>query len=301
MPYVDLCAAEGLQPVGSGVGSYHGDDCTMYSQLNCMPLDSTTTEKSDALTHAASLGEVTGMGWRNFVTFDLFGSGQGPGTVTTVSYCEDCGDTGEVTVSSATASFDAPLHPLCALEHRAPPPPPPPISGALSVPAGTPQWDSGTSVNANGNTYTLYLLPTEPGADFPFIDECIRRGVACLGAQHYADLCAAAGLFPVTAWDQRSLSYRGNGAVDYRAIPISTDIAGAEVAGSEIRDTWRCWLSGVTGWDDALTFDVYGSMEGALISCHGGAPVEDASWPMLGSSVRPVCMLEHDSSGGKGR
>jgi hypothetical protein len=59
-------------------------------------------------------------------------------------------------------------------------------------------WDSGAVVNSNGRSFTLFLMASSGG-----------RGVFSpngVGGQHYAEMCAAAGLVPIAAgrsanWD----------------------------------------------------------------------------------------------------
>ena len=101
----------------------------------------------------------------------------------------------------------------------------------LECPAGTTScWDSGAVTNANGKSFSLYLLPPQPSNTFV---EYEGEGV-----QVYVDLCEAAGLRTLTSgagtWGPISTHCPG-----YNCMPLVSDDSSIP----------SVWVVAATGWD----------------------------------------------------
>jgi hypothetical protein len=177
--------------------------------------------------------------------------------------------------------WNAALSPVCGLEHDGssppppvPTPPPPPAPGGGTALGSDPStfWDSGNVVNANGNTFSLYLLPAQPPGTF---------GDLSAQPQRYVDLCAAAGLRPVVSGDPLFWDGQPSPApcvITYECMPmVPTANTGGRTV-TFIRDS--------VGWDDNyVTIGVGGYEEGLAYR---------TDWDTV--SLHPLCGLEHDGS-----
>ena len=294
--YADLCAAEGLRPITTGDSRWY-PSMTACAQLNCMPVGDEDYDGNNGwgyivngvppglggwdhgtcwepgLPHSAQEGgdahHFTGISdqtcWNNLVTL-----GRMPReSPSTFRFGFDQAD---------PTQWDAPLHPVCGLEHDGLSPPPPvllpPAPGGRTALGSDPStfWDSGNVVNANGNTFSLYLLPAQPPGTF---------GDLSAQPQRYVDLCAAAGLRPVVSGDPHYWDGQPSPApcgIAYECMPMVPTANTGGRTFTFIRDS--------VGWDDNyVTIGVGGYEEGLAYR---------TDWDTV--SLHPLCGLEHDGS-----
>ena len=187
--------------------------------------------------------------------------------------------------------------------------PSPPSSGgpALSTDPSS-FWDSGDVVNANGNAFSLYLLPAQPPNTF-------RSGRS---AVTYRDLCAAAGLQPVGGGNP---AYVAQGL--HCSHPILTDGATIGIAAESFDDyhgddidmvDLNCmplpWPGAadpanavfqLTGWSNIVTFDPLSGIQNCVFypeesraylrnQVHGSE--NDAARAHWNDALHPVCARE---------
>eukprot|EP01052_Picozoa_sp_SAG31_P008375 SAG31_NODE_422_length_15859_cov_5.161865_3_plen_463_part_00 len=138
---------------------------------------------------------------------------------------------------------------------------------------GLQTWSSGVVTNANGKTFTLYLLPLQPASTF---------SNDAAGARVYADLCAVAGLRPVTTG--ASFYYPTHTDCDaYNCMPIDKDNDDT----SDTNDDTAPWVRSETGWSDfVVQYPDHG-----LRRDHDGA-IRSDTWDF---PLHPVCGCEHSS------
>ncbi len=178
--------------------------------------------------------------------------------------------------------WDGPLHPVCGLEHGSSSPAPPnPIE--LGTDPST-FWDSGDIVNANGNAFSLYLLPAVAVDD--------------LTNDVYRDLCNDVGLQPITPL--------ANGCMlpDERA----DERASPSVVECEHTNRWfaQSWSHGVveglwmvheaTQWDN-IVVRAYDTGQHSLdyFWAYCSRPDSSGASPavLCPGPLQPVCALEH--------
>ena len=148
----------------------------------------------------------------------------------------------------------------------------------LECPAGVVScWDSSAvdfsvltngdvpqSVNTDGKSFTLYLLPAQPANTFSF---------DATGAQAYADLCNAAGLRTVVEGGNNGVSW--DRCVQYGCIKLTND------------GGWTSpWVHNQAGWDRIVTF----YPTGVPHSFHSGSRHMEDGWDV---ELRPVCGRLH--------
>eukprot|EP01048_Picozoa_sp_COSAG05_P013358 COSAG05_NODE_1416_length_4941_cov_5.527261_2_plen_463_part_00 len=113
---------------------------------------------------------------------------------------------GTVTVGTATISREGSAAPTVS--------DPSALTGFVYVDS----WSSGSVTNANGATFTLYLMPgvsgftgDAAGADY-YQAICAAAGLSTLGASDYADNCAAWGCLPTPDGTDSNGDYWGSGS-----------------------------------------------------------------------------------------
>jgi hypothetical protein len=166
------------------------------------------------------------------------------------------------TVSSAEAS--------CMFERQEVMMPAPGATEIGSQPAPTlDSWESGAVTNANGRTFTLYLLPPEPPNHFSF---------DATGARRYADLCIEAGLRPVTGGaPQHFPSLTACSAMN--CMPLTSDYGNEPVR----------WVhDNGPGWESIVMLDVIAATSPLTNYRDGNARAGGWEHPL-----RPVCGAEH--------
>ena len=138
-------------------------------------------------------------------------------------------------------------------------------------------WDSDAVTNANGKTFTLYLLPLQPANKF---------SNDAAGAHVYADMCAAAGLRPITTG--KSIYYPAQTDCDtYGCMPGGD--SGDNVGNNVNIDSAASWVYSVTGWSEFVVLWSNPGTGGFLRRDHAGA-IRSDTWDM---PLHPVCGAEH--------
>ena len=156
---------------------------------------------------------------------------------------------------------------------------------------GALQWESFPSVNADGKTFALFLLPAQPPGFFSY---------DAVGTQRYADLCGQAGLRTVTSGDPQYFPHSAGcspasptfqTACAQPALPDSTVGLCATLncfpAAANMDHDVAAWVHGNTGWDNLVTHEV-GVAPAKVANYHGGRTTT-SEWA---APLRPVCGLE---------
>ena len=147
-------------------------------------------------------------------------------------------------------------------------------------------WDSGAVTNANGRTFTLYLLPPQPPNTFA------NSGVggSDAGARLYADVCAAAGLRTITTGE--SSYYPSQTSCNtYGCVPGGDSSDNTD--GNVNVDSIAPWVGTATGWSEfVVLWGNPGTGSGFLRREHDGA-IRSDTWDF---PLHPVCGAEHCAS-----
>jgi hypothetical protein len=167
--------------------------------------------------------------------------------------------------------------------------------GGSAIATVSEMWDSGTMVNANGKTFSLYQLPAQHPGTFSWI-----RGSPTESADtfsnglKYAALCEAAGLHSIASGppcedpchiiDDPNSYENGycDGCCSLGCISLPEGVNGYGQSG--------IWISQQTGWLDVLTHG-YNNDAGPAKGFVGCMP--DACARNMDVPLRPVCGLEH--------
>ena len=143
-------------------------------------------------------------------------------------------------------------------------------------------WDSGGTLNANGVTFTLFLLAAMPPGTFT---------ADAAGAQRYADLCGSVGLRTVVTGQGASSSQ----CALYKCMPLPD--WGTSDASTNVHAN--------TGWDE-LVIHYYSTGAPPQVwssitdpACYNHNYNQPTFWPascdtaMYAHELRPVCGVEH--------
>ena len=133
-------------------------------------------------------------------------------------------------------------------------------TNSCGIEFATDTWNSGASVNSNGNTFTLYLLAT------PLVRDPISDAV---WATAMVEACNAAGLRPVTTGSS-AYGPPGNHCVQFDCMTLPSNMGQSAVA----------WIQRTTGWSTFMVF----------YSANANADIPGVSGP---SGFWPVCGREH--------